>query len=166
MATSDPDIFAAGDSCSYPNIYTGERTKFAHYITAMQQGAIAALNMTGKNVLYDYIPYFWTRMFDKSLQYVGNGSTFDEVFIDGDLNELKFNAFYFHKNKVVGFACMNSPNSANIVYESLRNNIIPTANSIKSGELTIEKMKNILKKVNSKCSKVNCLCAQRKNTNI
>lgn len=158
MSTSDSDIFAAGDSVSYPSIYNGERIKSQHYVAAQQQGAIAALNMMGKGVVYDYIPYFWTRMFDKSLQYVGYASQFDEVFIDGNLSELKFTAFYFRNNQVVAFAAMNTPNAANIVYEAMRNNIIPSATLIKNGEMTIDSMKQILNKMNSKCSKVGCMC--------
>lgn len=172
MNTSDPNIFAAGDSCSYPNITTGERVikyiyiiqiHFAHYISAQQQGSIAALNMIGnKKVLYEYVPFFWTRHWDKSLQFVGYISSYDEVYIDGDLEELKFKAYYIKSNKVIAFSAMNSPNSANIMYEAFRNKFVPSARSFKSGEMTIEKLKEVVK-TRSKCSKITCLCTNKIN---
>ncbi len=58
------------------------------------------MNMLGKKVQYDYIPFFWTRFWDKSLQYVSISDSFDEVFIDGNLFELKFNAYYIKGENV------------------------------------------------------------------
>lgn len=75
--------------------------KFGHYVTAQQQGAIAALNMLGKGVSYDYVPYFWSRQWDKSLQYTGYGTVWDEVFVDGNLHDLTLNAYYIKDNKVI-----------------------------------------------------------------
>lgn len=57
--------------------------------------------MLGNKVVYDYVPYFWSRQWDKSLQYTGYGQTYDEVFIDGDLSELKLNAYYIKDDKVI-----------------------------------------------------------------
>jgi len=50
MNTTDPKIYAAGDVCSYPYIKTGERINHGHWVTAQQQGAIAALNMLEEQV--------------------------------------------------------------------------------------------------------------------
>lgn len=168
LCSSDPNIFSAGDSCSYPSIFTGERINSSHYVAAQQQGAIAALNMMNKKVQYNYIPYYWTRMWDKSLQYVGYAPVYDEIFINGNLNdkEMKFEAYYIKGNKVIAFACMNSPNSANIIYEAFRNNIVISGKSIKSGELSISSIKNMLKLTKGKCSKINCVCFNKSNKNI
>jgi NADPH-dependent 2,4-dienoyl-CoA reductase/sulfur reductase-like enzyme len=161
MSTSDKDIFTAGDITSYPSIYNGERISSLHYVNAQQQGAIAALNMLGKNVLYDYIPFFWVRFLDKSLHYVGYAESFDEVFIEGNPEEMSFMAYYIKNNKIVAFASMNKPNSANIIYESLRNNLIPSAKCIKAGELNLEKLKSVLKHIKPKCARAECVCANR-----
>ena len=66
--------------------------------------------MVGKPTPLGEIPFFWTRHWDKSLQYSGIGTGFDQVVIDGDLNELKFVAYYGKKGKVVASASMNVPN--------------------------------------------------------
>jgi NADPH-dependent 2,4-dienoyl-CoA reductase/sulfur reductase-like enzyme len=161
MSTSDKNIFTAGDICSYPSIQTGERIISLHYVNAQQQGAIAALNMLGKNVLYDYVPFFWVRFFDKSLHYVGNSESFDEVYIEGRVDEFKFIAYYIKNNKVVAFAAMNKPNAANIIYESFRNNLIPSGMCIKRGELNLDTLKSILKNIKPRCARAECVCASR-----
>jgi hypothetical protein len=56
---------------------------------------------------------------------------------------------------------MNTPNAANIMYEAFRNNIIPTGKSIKDGSMSLEKLKNIVKNTESKCTRVNC-CKKKK----
>jgi hypothetical protein len=56
--------------------------------------------MLGNNVAYEYVPFFWTRQWDKSLQYTGYGTKWDEVFIDGNLKDLEFIAYYIYQDKV------------------------------------------------------------------
>ena len=56
--------------------------------------------MLGKKVEYDYVPYFWTRQWDKTLQYTGYGSTYNDVFFVGDFSELKINDYYLKHDKV------------------------------------------------------------------
>jgi NADPH-dependent 2,4-dienoyl-CoA reductase/sulfur reductase-like enzyme len=162
LNTSDENIFAAGDIVSYPYFLTGEYINFGHYVNAQQQGAIAALNMLGKRVPYEYVPFFWTRHWDKSLQYTGYGTTWDDVFVQGNLHELKFVAYYFKDNKIVGFAAMNIPNAANVMNEAFRNNKLPRATLIKDGSANIDTIKQSLKQVKMKCNRVECLCEKRR----
>lgn len=78
-STTDKDIFAAGDVVSFPYFHTAERIRVEHISEAIGTGAFAAMNMTGKMVPYNGVPFFWTRAFNKSLAYVGNASSYDEV---------------------------------------------------------------------------------------
>ena len=48
LRTSDENIFAAGDVCSYPDWVSGERVRTEHWSHALQQGTTAAFNMLGK----------------------------------------------------------------------------------------------------------------------
>jgi hypothetical protein len=43
------------------------------------------MNMLGNPTAMSTVPYFWTRHFDKVVQYSGIATKFDEVIIDGDL---------------------------------------------------------------------------------
>ena len=108
MQTSKPDIFAAGDIASVPYWPTGSRTRIEHWVVALEQGTNAAFNMLDKFVPYQGIPFFWTRMYNRSLQFIGNNAVgYKEVVIKGNMNKKKFLAYYINENdKVVAVAGM------------------------------------------------------------
>lgn len=87
-------MYAAGDIASYPYWQTGKQQRIEHYITAMDQGSHAAFNMLGKLVPFGNVPFYWTRHYNKSIQYAGYAAEYDEVHIEGNLEEGKFIAFY------------------------------------------------------------------------
>jgi hypothetical protein len=105
--------------------------------------------------LYNYIPFYWTRQWDKSLQFLGSDD-FDDIHIEGNLKELTFTAYFIKNNIVVGFCAMNTPNAANIMYEAFRNNITVTGRSIKEGNINFDKIKQFVQTAQPKCSKVDC----------
>ncbi len=162
LHTSDENIYAAGDITSTPYFITGDYLNFGHYVNAQQQGAVAALNMLNQNVSYDYVPFFWSRQWDKAIQYTGYGTSWDEVFIQGNLTELKFVAYYIKGDKIVGFASMNTPNAANIMYEAFRNDKLPKANLLKEGSADLNSIKQGLKGTKMKCKRADCACERRR----
>ncbi|KAK7934082.1 hypothetical protein WMY93_004978 [Mugilogobius chulae] len=70
-------------------------------------GRIAALSMMGKPSEIKTVPYFWSAMYGKTIRYAGFGDGFDDVIIQGDLDELRFVAFYTRSEEVVAVASMN-----------------------------------------------------------
>ena len=104
LQTSNKDVFAAGDIASYPYWVTGKHQRVEHYINAMDQGSYAAFNMLGKLVPFGGVPFFWTRHYNKSIQYAGYADEFDEVHVEGNLAEGKFTALYIKDNKVKAVA--------------------------------------------------------------
>lgn len=73
-------------------------------MTAMDQGTYSAFNMLGKMTPFGNIPFYWTRHYNKSVQYVGYAAQYDEVHIQGDLLDNKFVAFYIKDGKVLAVA--------------------------------------------------------------
>lgn len=71
LRTSVKNVFAAGDIATYPYWVTGDRVRVEHWNHATQQGEVAAYNMLDKSIPYDVIPFFWTRNFNKTIQYTG-----------------------------------------------------------------------------------------------
>jgi 3-phenylpropionate/trans-cinnamate dioxygenase ferredoxin reductase subunit len=72
LATGDPDIFAAGDCCSFPHpLYGGRRIRLEAWRNAQEQGAAAARNMLGAATPYASIPWFWSDQYDETLQIAG-----------------------------------------------------------------------------------------------
>lgn len=72
LRTDDPDIFAAGDCCSFPlAIYGGRRVRLEAWRNAQEQGALAARNMLGAGEAHAAVPWFWSDQYGLSLQIAG-----------------------------------------------------------------------------------------------
>ena len=102
--TSVDRLYAAGDVAAFPLRGDGEAIRVEHWRVAEQHGRVAAVNMLGGALAYDSVPYFWTIHFLKRLDYVGHATDWDEVVIDGDLDEPEFTAFYVKDGRVAALA--------------------------------------------------------------
>ncbi|WP_434733026.1 FAD-dependent oxidoreductase [Rhizobium sp. YTUHZ044] len=71
LATSDPNVFAAGDCCSFPHGLYGRRIRVEAWRNAQRQGAAAAASILGEARPYLDVPWFWTDQYDETLQIVG-----------------------------------------------------------------------------------------------
>lgn len=72
MQTSDLDIYAAGDCCSFINTRFGNRRiRIEAWRSAQEQSATAAENMLGGTKSNASIPWFWSDQHDLSLQITG-----------------------------------------------------------------------------------------------
>jgi 3-phenylpropionate/trans-cinnamate dioxygenase ferredoxin reductase subunit len=72
LQTQDPDIFAAGDCCSFPlAIYGGRRVRLEAWRNAQEQGALAARNMLGADEAHAAVPWFWSDQYGLTLQIAG-----------------------------------------------------------------------------------------------
>ena len=73
LATSDPDIFAAGDCCSFPHqLFGGRRMRLEAWRNATDQANVATENMLGGSKPYAAVPWFWSDQYDLSLQIAGS----------------------------------------------------------------------------------------------
>ena len=72
LRTSDPDIFAAGDCCSFPHaLFDDRRIRLEAWRAAADQGEVAAENMLGGNRSFEAVPWFWSDQYELSLQIAG-----------------------------------------------------------------------------------------------
>ncbi|NLT04724.1 MAG: oxidoreductase, partial [Solirubrobacterales bacterium] len=93
LETSVPGIYAAGDICEYDSVVHGRPLRVEHWDVAFNHGKTAALNMLGRGVDHDVIPYFFSDLADwASIEYVGPGQ--GEPAIRGSLEHGEFTAFY------------------------------------------------------------------------
>ncbi|XP_073696210.1 apoptosis-inducing factor 3 [Garra rufa] len=108
MQTNIDGVFAGGDMVTFPlALRSNKKVNIPHWQMAHVHGRVAALSMMGKASDMKTVPYFWTAMFGKSIRYAGYGDGFDDVVIQGDLDEQKFVAFYTKSEEVVAVASMN-----------------------------------------------------------
>lgn len=72
LRTSDPDMFAAGDCCSFPlDIYDGRRVRLESWRSAQEQASLAAGNLLGADERVTSLPWFWSDQYDLTLQVAG-----------------------------------------------------------------------------------------------
>lgn len=91
--TSDPDIFAVGDCCSFPHaLYGDRRIRLESWRSAQEQGNFVACNMLGASENYQGVPWFWSDQYELTVQVAGLFSELDDTVVrdhgDGKL--------YFH----------------------------------------------------------------------
>ncbi|PDT41584.1 MULTISPECIES: NAD(P)/FAD-dependent oxidoreductase [Sinorhizobium] len=72
LRTSDPDIYAAGDCCSFPlSHYDGRRVRLEAWRNAQDQGTLAAANLMGLAEPVASVPWFWSDQYELTLQIAG-----------------------------------------------------------------------------------------------
>lgn len=72
LRSSDRNIYAAGDCCSFPlAIYGGRRVRLESWRNAQDQGTLAARNMLGADEPISAVPWFWSDQHDLTLQVAG-----------------------------------------------------------------------------------------------
>jgi 3-phenylpropionate/trans-cinnamate dioxygenase ferredoxin reductase subunit len=99
-----PGVFAAGDVAEYESVvHGGRRIRVEHWDVAFNHGKTVALNMLGKSVSHDVVPYFFSDLSDwAAIESLGPAYDWDREVIRGSLAEGKFTVFYLHQRRLVG----------------------------------------------------------------
>jgi len=72
LQTSDADIFAIGDCCSFPHpLFGGKRLRLESWRNAQEQGAFVARSVLGDTTAFEAVPWFWSDQYDWQLQIAG-----------------------------------------------------------------------------------------------
>lgn len=103
LATSDPDVFAAGDIANALHPAIGLRLRSEHWANAKAGGRAAARSMLGQGGVYDDIPYFYTDQFDLGMEYSGYAplAARARVVYRGDVDAREFIAFWVDGDRLV-----------------------------------------------------------------
>ncbi|MBA3921168.1 MAG: FAD-dependent oxidoreductase [Nostocaceae cyanobacterium] len=125
-------LYAAGDIARYPDWRTDGSMRIEHWRIAAQHGRIAAYNMAGKPTKFRGVPVFWSMQYEFPLRYVGHATKWDEVIVDGDLQERKFIAFYIKDNQVLAAASSKRDTETAAIEELMRLQQMPTADELRS----------------------------------
>ncbi|HEY3298060.1 MAG TPA: FAD-dependent oxidoreductase [Armatimonadota bacterium] len=105
--TDDPAIYAAGDNAYFPYTAIGETVRVEHWDNALNQGKQAGRNMAGANEPYDYMPYFWSDLFEFGYEAVGDTSSELETFGDWEIENNTGILYYLNEHKVRGVMACN-----------------------------------------------------------
>ena len=82
LQTSDPNIYAAGDNAFFPYKALGKSMRVEHWDNAINQGKYAGRNMAGAAEPYDYMPFFFSDLFDFGYEAVGEVDASLETYAD------------------------------------------------------------------------------------
>jgi 3-phenylpropionate/trans-cinnamate dioxygenase ferredoxin reductase subunit len=104
LETGTPGVFAAGDMAEYESVVHGGRhIRVEHWDVAFTHGKTVALNMLGKDVAHDVVPYFFSDLSDwAAIEYVGAAYDWEREVIRGSLADGAFSVFYLHSGYVAG----------------------------------------------------------------
>ena len=103
-ATSDPQIFAAGDCTSFP--WRGERLRLESVQNAIDQAEAVAANIVGPQRPYDPKPWFWSDQYDIKLQIAGLNTGYETVIVrNGDGRS----HWYYKGEQLLAVDAMNEP---------------------------------------------------------
>jgi 3-phenylpropionate/trans-cinnamate dioxygenase ferredoxin reductase subunit len=102
LATSAPDVYAAGDIAEYESVvHGGAHVRIEHWDVAEQQGKTAALGMLGKPQPHEVIPYFFSDLSDWTwMEYVGPAYDWTEEILRGSVDEGKFTIYYLDGDRL------------------------------------------------------------------
>jgi 3-phenylpropionate/trans-cinnamate dioxygenase ferredoxin reductase subunit len=102
LESSVPGVFAAGDICEYESvIHGGAPLRLEHWDVAFNQGKTAALNMLGRDVPHEVVPYFYSVLGTwGELEYVGPAYEWDEEIVRGSLADGSFTNWYLKDGAV------------------------------------------------------------------
>nr|GAT61004.1 predicted protein [Mycena chlorophos] len=126
------DVYAVGDIAHYPQHVTGELRRIEHWNVAGNHGRAVGKTIAGHPQPFTKVPYFWSAQ-GQNIRYCGSGMGFEEVFISGDVEQLKFVAYYIKSGKVVAVASMQCDPVVSVCSELLRFGLMPSPEELRAG---------------------------------
>ena len=114
--TSLADVYAIGDVARYPDSTSGRLRRIEHWSSANAQGGHLGRQLAGSRAAYDELPVFFTQLFDKKFQVLGDPESATESVVRGSLAEGRFVGFQLTgEGQLVGAVVHGEP--ADVVEE-------------------------------------------------
>ncbi|EIJ40738.1 NAD(FAD)-dependent dehydrogenase [Galbibacter orientalis DSM 19592] len=122
--TSNEHIYAIGDVSYHYNKNYGYNVRLESVQNAVEQSKIAALNIAGKKIKYDTIPWFWSDQFDIKLQIVGLANGYTDVIVrEDDLEKPVISVWYFKDETLLAVDAINNAKAYVFGTKFLKNKI-------------------------------------------
>ncbi|MFZ0088781.1 MAG: FAD-dependent oxidoreductase [Solirubrobacteraceae bacterium] len=111
LHSSAPGVYAAGDMAEYESVIHGGRPiRVEHWDVAFTHGKTVALNMLGRDVAHDVVPYFFADISDwAAIEYVGPAAEWDREVIRGSPDDDAFTVFYLQGGRLEGALTVGRP---------------------------------------------------------
>jgi 3-phenylpropionate/trans-cinnamate dioxygenase ferredoxin reductase subunit len=105
--TSDAAIYAAGDCTNHPSLRFGRRVRLESVDNAFEQAKSAALNLLGRPIAHDRVPWFWSDQFEDKLLIVGLSQGYDRQVLRGDPASRNFSVCYLKGRELLAVEAVN-----------------------------------------------------------
>jgi NADPH-dependent 2,4-dienoyl-CoA reductase/sulfur reductase-like enzyme len=120
LQSSDPNIYAAGDNAFFPYRALGKSMRVEHWDNAINQGKWAGRNMAGADEPYDYMPFFFSDLFEFGYEAVGEVDASLETYADWQ-EKYRTGVIYFRADDVArGVMLCNVWEKVNAARELIR----------------------------------------------
>ena len=101
--TSLQDVYAIGDVACYPDPTSGRQRRIEHWTNADAQGAHLGRQLAGSRAAYDALPVFFTQLFGRKLQVLGDVERSANCVLRGSLAEGRLIGFHLDdERRLVG----------------------------------------------------------------
>jgi 3-phenylpropionate/trans-cinnamate dioxygenase ferredoxin reductase subunit len=137
LRTSVPTIYAIGDVASAWNPRYGRRVHVEHWDNAIQQGRTAALNILGRDTVYDRVPYLYSDQYDVGMEYRGFAPDWDEVVIRGDLGRREFHAFWLQRGRIAAAMNVNLWDDGDALQELVASSVVADTDRLSDAEVPL-----------------------------
>ena len=107
LRTADDNISAIGDCALYVSHRFGGSLRLESVQNATDHARCVAARLTGKDEVYDGMPWFWSDQGPDKLQMVGLTTGYDRVVVRGDREQGQFSAFCYRNGHLVGIESVN-----------------------------------------------------------
>ena len=107
LQTTNFDIYSAGDVTNFYNPLLDKRIRVEHSDNAKAMGKQAGRNMAGADERYDYLPFFYSDLFDLGYEAVGITDSRFEIIEDWEERYKKGVLYYLNEGRVRGVILWN-----------------------------------------------------------
>lgn len=133
------NVFACGDIATVPaRTQTGSTVRIEHWNVAANHGRAVGQQIASKtSSIFDTLPIFWSAL-GSQLRYVSDGDSpgFDEVYVDGKPEDLKFAAYYGRKGKVSAVCTMGVDPLMSQSADLMIQGRMPSLDEIRNGKVS------------------------------
>lgn len=119
--TSGADVYAAGDVAAFPDPIFGDVLRVEHWDHAKAHGRAVGRCMAGVPEPYDHLSYFFSDVFDLSLNVYGRPVPSERVLLRGEPGEEPFIAFTVTDGRIQGAVLVNVPDEMDACHDLVRN---------------------------------------------
>lgn len=107
LLTADENISAIGDCALFASRRFAGSLRLESVQNATDHARCVAARLTGKDEVYDGLPWFWSDQGPDKLQMAGLTVGYDRVVVRGDRGQGQFSAFCYKGEKLLGIESVN-----------------------------------------------------------